>query len=214
MTEFTLLGNATPTIQDADDPLNVVVGVKFRPEINGWITKVRFWKAPANTGTHIGYLWDASTNAFIASTYFTNETASGWQEQAFAEPIPVVAGGKYTVSYYAPNGHYAVNTHFYDFEYNVYPLAAIGNNIEPNGVFVYPGAGPSATIPTQSFNAANYWIDAVFVDSLSQINTVNFKVRESGSWVQRTAVPKVRQSGAWVNAQPKRWTGAGWVDLP
>ena len=49
-----------------------------RPTVSGTVTGVRFYKAAANTGTHIGSLWSA-TGTQLASATFTNETASGWQ---------------------------------------------------------------------------------------------------------------------------------------
>ena len=39
---------------------------------------IRFYKAVANTGTHVGSLWTAS-GQLLASATFTGETASGWQ---------------------------------------------------------------------------------------------------------------------------------------
>ena len=32
-------------------------GVKFRADVDGYITGMRFYKGPANTGTHVGHLW-------------------------------------------------------------------------------------------------------------------------------------------------------------
>jgi hypothetical protein len=43
--------------------------------------------------------------------------------------------------------------------------------------------------------------------------SVWLKVRESGVYVPRTAMPKARVGGAWVAANPKRWNGSAWVDL-
>ena len=50
---------------------------------------IRFYKAAANTGTHIGNLWTAS-GQLLASATFTNETASGWQQVNFASPVPIM----------------------------------------------------------------------------------------------------------------------------
>ena len=50
--------------------------MKFTSDVFGTITAIRFYKASANTGTHIGSLWTA-TGQLLASVTFTNETASG-----------------------------------------------------------------------------------------------------------------------------------------
>lgn len=43
--------------------------------------------------------------------------------------------------------------------------------------------------------------------------TVTVKHRESGAWVEHTAVPKVRVAGAWETIIPQRWNSSAWVDL-
>lgn len=214
MTEYTLLGNQVPFIVDANDGAGgVVLGMKFRSQVSGWITKARFYKSVANTGQHMGYLWEAGTGVLLASTIFQNETASGWQEQVFSLPVAITSNTTYLISYFAPIGHYSATSQFFESTYSVPPLTAVSSGTEPNGIYQYTDGGSSAVMPQNTFNAANYWVDVVFADSLGSTPTVSFKSRESGVWVPHTAVPKVRQSGAWVNAQPKRWTGTAWVNL-
>ena len=48
---------------------SVELGVKFTPEENGFVTGVRFYKAPANTGTHVGSLWSASGTLLASATF-------------------------------------------------------------------------------------------------------------------------------------------------
>lgn len=47
----------------------------------------------------------------------------------------------------------------------------------------------------------------------TETTTVTFNRRESGAWVEYTAVPKVRVSGAWETIRPQHWDGVAWVDL-
>src|SRR4051812_16709882 len=70
--------NVTPWIVDQQDASAVEVGVKFKADLDGQITGVRFYKATANSGTHIGNLWTAG-GTLLASGTFSAETASGWQ---------------------------------------------------------------------------------------------------------------------------------------
>ena len=67
-------------------PNAVNLGVKFQSDVAGYITGIRFYKGPSNTGTHVGHLWTAS-GALLATATFTNETASGWQQVNFANPV-------------------------------------------------------------------------------------------------------------------------------
>ena len=87
------------------------VGTRFRSDINGYITGIRFYKAAANTGTHTGRLW-TNTGALLATVTFTNETASGWQQMALPNAVPITANTTYVVSYHAPNGHYTGTDNF------------------------------------------------------------------------------------------------------
>ena len=54
------IGRATPATVDAGDPNSVELGVKFKADFGGSVTGIRFYKAAANTGTHIGSLWSST----------------------------------------------------------------------------------------------------------------------------------------------------------
>jgi Domain of unknown function (DUF4082) len=55
--------------------------MKFRSDVAGNITGIRFCEASTNTGTHVGNLW-SSSGALLTTVTFPNETASGWQQMA------------------------------------------------------------------------------------------------------------------------------------
>jgi hypothetical protein len=132
----------------------------FTTDTNGFITGVRFYKASTNTGTHVGELWTTS-GQLLAQATFTNETASGWQQVSFSSPVPVTAGTTYVVSYYDPKGHYSVTTNGFASGVSAPPLYALATGSAPNGngLFVY---GSAPAFPTSTFNASNYFVDAVF----------------------------------------------------
>ena len=100
--------NVTPATPDSGDPASIEVGVQFQADSNGNITGIRFYKASANTGTHIGNLW-TSTGQLLASATFTSETASGWQQVNFAQPVAITKNTTYVASYFAPKGHYSAD---------------------------------------------------------------------------------------------------------
>ena len=83
---------ATPTTpSDSDTSAALEVGVKFKADVNGTITGIRFYKGSGNTGTHVGNLW-TSTGTKLATATFTSETASGWQQVTFTTPVSITAG--------------------------------------------------------------------------------------------------------------------------
>jgi hypothetical protein len=84
-----------PAVSDAGADAAVELGLKFKSDVAGVITGVRFYKAAANTGTHVGNLW-SSAGARLASATFANETASGWQQVSFSTPVTITANTVYT----------------------------------------------------------------------------------------------------------------------
>src|SRR5882762_1141974 len=67
---------AVPANPAVTDNRPIEVGVKFRSDVAGFVTGIRFYKGPQNTGTHVGHLWSAG-GALLAVGTFTNESASG-----------------------------------------------------------------------------------------------------------------------------------------
>jgi methionine-rich copper-binding protein CopC len=162
--ENTIWSNsATPATPSAADGSGIEVGVKFRSAIGGYIVGVRFYKGPSNTGTHIGRLWSA-TGSLLGTVTFTNETATGWQRANFANPIAIAANTTYVISYHAPNGGYAFTGSYFTAEFSGGHLTALADTSGGNGVYRY-GAG--GAFPTDSFGAANYWVDPVFSNVLT-----------------------------------------------
>ena len=154
----TIFDFATPSTVDSGDPNAVELGVKFRADLDGSVTGIRFFKAAANTGTHTGSLWTTNGQRLAQAT-FTGESESGWQTVTFADPVDVTAGITYVASYFAPNGHYSSTGNGLTSAVDNPPLHAIGNAISPNGVYAY---GASSTFPNSSWNATNYSVDVMF----------------------------------------------------
>ena len=151
----------TPALLADPDTSAVEVGVKFRTDVDGLITGIRFYKSGTNTGTHVGNLW-SSDGQLLASATFTNEAASGWQQVDFASPVAITANTIYVASYHTDVGHYSVNENYF---------AASGVDNGPfhalqdgesggNGVYLYGGGG----FPTNTFRSSNYWVDVVFTE--------------------------------------------------
>ena len=108
---------------------------------------IRFYKASANTGAHIGNLW-TSTGTRLATVTFTNETASGWQQALFDTPVAIASNTVYVASYHANTGHYSCDTNYFAGRgVDNTPLHALANGVSGgNSVYAY---GASSTFPTR-----------------------------------------------------------------
>jgi hypothetical protein len=155
----TIFGSATPATINSKDAHSVELGVKFSSEVAGEVTGVRFYKAPTNTGTHIGSLWTAS-GTLLASATFTNETESGWQQVNFATPVSIAPGTTYVAAYFAPKGDYSdTSSGFASGGVSSPPLSALASSVSPDGVYAY---STTQTFPTSSYKATDYWVDVDF----------------------------------------------------
>lgn len=152
--------SATPAVASDSDTNSVELGVKFRSDISGFITGIRFYKGPNNGGTHVATLWSSSGDV-LATAPFSNETATGWQQVTFASPVAITANVTYVASYHAPNGGYAANANY--FTTNGVDNAMLHALSSPaaggNGIYAYGGG---SVFPTSTFQGANYWVDVVF----------------------------------------------------
>ncbi len=152
--------SAVPKTLSDSDAQSVELGVKFQANVSGDVTGVKFYKSAQNSGRHSGSLWDSKGNR-LASVTFTGETSSGWQTATFPQPVSIAANVPYTISYHAPAGHYSANNYYFSTRTRTSgPLSAPkSTSAAPNGVYAYSG---SAVYPTQTYQAANYWVDVLF----------------------------------------------------
>lgn len=95
-TYYTILTSQTPNTNGAGSGYEA--GNQFSSSQDGYVTALRFWKAPGETGTHIGKLW-TNSGVELARVTFQNETASGWQEQYLPFRVRITAGTLYWVTY-------------------------------------------------------------------------------------------------------------------
>ncbi len=160
--------STTPSIVSENDTSAVELGVKFQSNVSGYITALRFYKAAANTGIHVGNLWSAG-GTLLASVTFANETSSGWQEMPLPTPVAITANTTFVASYHTNVGRYSANVaYFASSGFDNPPLRALTNGENGgNGVYLY---GPGG-FPDQTWNATNYWVDVVFNTTLEPDTT-------------------------------------------
>jgi hypothetical protein len=166
---------AVPKTVDDGDRSATEVGVKFKSDVGGKISAIRFYKGSANTGTHVGNLWSANGTR-LASATFTNETSSGWQQVNFATPVTISANTVYVASYHTTVGRYSADESGLASAVDRPPLHALADGASgANGLYGYASAG---TFPTMTWRSANYWVDVVFTPSAPTSDTTNLALNK------------------------------------
>lgn len=150
--------SAYPTMYlTAGAPLEL--GVKFRSDVAGKITGVKFYKIASNTGVHTGSLW-TSDGRLLATGTFTNETASGWQTLKFASPVAIAANTTYIASYHTNSTTAAAGYELQTGQNNP-PLHALQTGVDGlNGVYIF---GSGGAFPMYGTSGYNFWVDVLFV---------------------------------------------------
>jgi len=154
--------SSTPALVDQNDSQPVQLGMKLRTSTNGFIAAIRFYKSPSATGPFSGRLWTAA-GVLLGTVDFGPLTGTGWREAALPAPVAVMANTTYVVTYHTPSYYVATDSYFNSPPVTS-PLRALANGEDgPNGVYSY---GPPTAFPTLSYQASNYWVDAVFAESV------------------------------------------------
>jgi hypothetical protein len=147
------------------DASEVEVGLRFKPDVDGWVAGVRFYKHLGNDGPHTGTLW-ATDGTELATGAFAGESECGWQSLSFPQPVPVTGGSTYVVSYHSRTGY----THEPGF-FALRPLSWRGVWSPPLRALAdsEPGEGPSGVMhtgahafPETGANATNFWVDVLW----------------------------------------------------
>ena len=151
-TPTSVLTTQTPFGEFNDGPYEL--GMKFTSSAPGRITKIKYYKSPGETGTHVGHIW-SSTGTLLATVNFTSETASGWQEAALSTPLYILENTTCIVSVNS-NTAYAATNNVFDSPVTNGTLTGIADG--NNGVYSETQGG----FPTISFKNSCYFRDVVF----------------------------------------------------
>ena len=147
------VGLSTADGRTGAGPFTYEMGVKVQATQGMQLTAVRFYKSPGETGTHIGRVW-TSAGVLLATVTFTNESASGWQQQALGSPLTMTANATYVISV-NQNSFFVVTSGGLASQVTSGPLQSVADGA--NGVF-----GLSAgTFPTSTYASSNYFVDLV-----------------------------------------------------
>lgn len=164
----TIFSTGTPSGTDYNDGANVTFGCRFKPLVNGNITKIRYWKPSSDTGTtsRTVKLWTVSGSAQVASKADTPPSTSGvWREVTLDSPVAVTANTEYVVSVY---GTFTGTSYYIDCS-QTYPYTN-SNLTALDGRYNW---GADA-YPTTDGGSSWYAVDVVF-DTGSAIGTMMMK---------------------------------------
>ena len=187
-----LLASSVPTVASVDDPNPVELGMKFRSDVGGTVTGVRFYRGANNLGTHIGNLWTVSGTLLATAQFVETDSVPGWQQVLFSTPVGISANTTYVVSYHTGGNYAADGAYFATAGVDASPLHADPTTIAGgNGVFQYGPVG----FPTQTFNATNYWVDVVFSTTADQTAPVI-------SGITATVVDSATATITWSTNEP------------
>lgn len=177
--------SGTPSIASAADSDAVTVGVRVIVSDAGTITGLRYYRGTANTGPHVGTLWDAAGNELGRAT-FADDSVQGWQIATFTSPVTVHAGQAVVASYLAPAGGYAVTAGRFAGVYTRGPLSVPANG----ALYSYTGGLPTSPSST------DYGIDVVFERTTSAPVLVSATPQANATDVPVTATISARFSGS------------------
>ena len=96
---------STTGVQE-DDANAVELGVKFRSDIDGFITGIRFYKTAGNTGTHTGRLWTTAGRTWAPSRSRRVRRPAG-RRRPSPRRSRSTPDTTYVASYHTTSGHYA-----------------------------------------------------------------------------------------------------------
>ena len=99
MAAQTIFGSQTPAGSFTNAARQL--GLKFKSDIAGQITAIRFYRVATNgcdTVAHTGYLYNESGTTVLASVAIPASTVTGWQEQALTNPVSITPDTVYVVA--------------------------------------------------------------------------------------------------------------------
>ena len=154
--------SAQPGAYSARDTQPIEVGVKFRSDVAGTVTAIRFYRNAINSGGYTVHLW-SSTGALLGSGRGTDgPDTPGWTEIKLSTPVSIAANTVYVASYFSRTGQASSDENFFASSgVDNSPLhAPASSTVGGNGVFSYCSNG---CFPSQLDHATNYWVTPVFV---------------------------------------------------
>ena len=156
------------TVSDPDTAA-VELGDKFRTDVDGFVTGLRFYKGSANTGTHVGHLWTSGGHTPRPGDVQRRKCLG-----LAAGPLRQSGGDRRrTRATWFPTTRRTAATRRTTAISRALPSTTAADSAPrrqdgPNSIYKY---GASGSFPDQRTTPANYWVDVVFVTDVGPDNT-------------------------------------------
>jgi hypothetical protein len=145
-------GLDTRNYRSGGGPWSLELGVKVQVTQAARLEAVRYYRDPAETGTHSARVWTAQ-GTLVAVVPFGAETGAGWQQQALPAPLQLTPGATYVVSV-GLNSTFGMTDMGLADQIISGPLRSVAG---ANGVY----ADAAGVFPTLSWRSSDYHVDAV-----------------------------------------------------
>ena len=226
---FNLFDPASPvTAFAANENTAIELGMRFSVAQPGTITQLKYWRAAADAGdTDIrdAHLWSSTGTVLATATVTSGVGQSGWQTVTLATPVDVVTGQTYTVSYRTNDGYVLSNGFFaaanevtfdgLDNDAFTDPYGQISAPQDApgagNGVFHY---GAALVLPTDSFQASNYWVDVTFARAGGPANAPPVFAAPTAFTLPENTTSAGRLVATDADGNPLTFAIAGGADAP
>ncbi|HEY5137783.1 MAG TPA: DUF4082 domain-containing protein [Methylococcales bacterium] len=158
---YSLWSNLSPISADTNP---IELGFKFRTDVDGQISVIRFYRAvPIDSGYTV-HLWSVTGELLGSGVAIEGQGPTpGWQKISLYPPVSIKAGQTYIASYYTSKGLYTIIENFFNdpkASLDNGPLHALRDGEDgSNGIYTYALGGG---FPTESWHSSNYWIDVEF----------------------------------------------------
>ncbi|CUU58519.1 protein of unknown function (DUF4082) [Parafrankia irregularis] len=146
-------GRGALTVETSPDTRQVVLGLRFRPEVSGRISALRVYRPTAGGGPNTGALWSGDGRQLSTLT-IPNSDQAGWRRGAFERPVAVQAGQTYVAAYQVDSGGYVDQVDYF----GAGKVRKVGPLIALAGVYTYR----AAAFPDETWRDSNYYVDVEF----------------------------------------------------
>ena len=147
--------SVVPDVPKRRDTRSATLGLVFSSSKDGVLNGIQYYAAGPNKAATVGHLW-GSGGKKLATVRFPTAQRRGWKTARFSTPVSIRAGVKYTASYRAPAGRYAIAKGVFSDDHHK----------KVRSLTAYRGTyGRDAGRPTRSWHGSHYFVDVVFVPS-------------------------------------------------
>ena len=167
-----LFGDLAPA-QSTNDNQAIEVGVRFRADVDGFITGLRYYGA-ASSSPRVGHLWTEGGTQ-LASATFVGDSLVGWHTVSLSPAVRVTKDTTYVASFLSSDGTYYADPGFFNAPFDAAPLHAPRRQRRRLQVRRW--------LPADSFDATSYGADVLFAptdQTAPQVTSVSPRRRRRG----------------------------------